>query len=513
MQTYEEFKSWVMNSFDGYKENRYKEERYEFFRDIYDIIMKNDSIRENFSIDKEVWGKAVKIWGNSWNADTRGYSFARFASRDVALSICVENPEMFSGFQTQEFGKAKEGKKFMVEVMTEMMKIEGYSDKYNKSFLDDLPPHMRRDPQIALMACQIHGSNYYHVSEANGTKENIELIKAAIQTYPQAYVYIPNSLKSDMELARTAVDLEIDYIEKYNAKLPEGRDKHRCIIAKDCSWLWNDKAIALKAVQIEGRLLENFRNFINDEEVVMEAVKNDGSSLGFATKRIRAIKDICIAAISNNARSMSYVDDRYKSDIEFCLNALRGKTEDSFLQYCDLNIRCDKAFVQLAIEANPINYQSASNQLKMDKDIYEPLIKVDGPENFEYLPYALRNDIDVVIMALETVQSLKDEFENSKLNGTLDEFLKHRDGVKPTDSMRSNILTNVGSSILRIIDSKDQVESEYDTYVRRNWRGGDEDKERFDEAEKKIRLFKLSQSLQSDLGKEPPAIKPKRMKI
>jgi hypothetical protein len=509
MQTYYEFKRYLERCLLEIKENTTIIGTYEFFSLIAEKLSDSDNVEifEKFPKDVEIWEVAYNVFGTMW-LDKFGENYA---SNETSKHFCLQNPSNFTYFSNGPQMKGKAGKKFILEVLSDISNIEDCSSKYQQSFLDKFPSHMRRDHDIAILACKIHGSNYAHVSNANNANDNLEMIKAAIQTYPLAYLNIPDRFKNDKDLALAAVDGELEGIAKL--KRENNVDTYHKLL-RNCDWIRGDKAIALKAMSIDGNLLERYRSFVDDKDVVMEAVKQCGIALAHATNRLKADEDICRAAISNSGEAMRWVDDRFKSDIEFCLHAFKGNVEGRFLHLCDLNVRCDKSFVQLAIEANPHNYQGASNQLKMDKDIYEPLIKIDGPQFFKYLPYSLCNDIDVVIMALDKVQSLKDELEASKLNGTVQEYLENIDYVVPSDILRSEIFMNAGASILRIIDSKDRPESEYDTNSVRNlWNGGNEDKDRFDEAEKKIRLFKLSQSLQSDLEKEPPAIKPKRMKI
>jgi hypothetical protein len=484
MQTYEEFKAGVLTDIEKYRGERYLSESNDYIRDMR-LKIDREGWKEEFGNDVDFWKAGYEVYDERWM-----YQFASkiyeipYAQKNVVKHFCMVDPNYFDLFKECEFMKGKDGKEFVVEVLGAMIEKENYVDEYRHSiFLRTLPAHMRSHREIVLMACKISGANYVHMSPSKRLNSDLEIVNAAIESYPLAYLDIPKDLKSNTEIAHRAVD----------------RENGRQILA-EADWLYEYKDFALKAVKIDGLLLARYSKFKNDFDVVLEAVKEDGRALSYVSNRLKADEKICITAISNCAEALHYVDECFTSDIEFCLNAFKGDSKSCFLRNCDLNLRCDKSFVQMAIEAYPENYQFISTQLKFDTDIYEPLIKVDGTQYFKYLPLKLRDDLDIVVMAL-------------------DKAVEHKiTDVSKTNQAVSAVLSFAGASIQKIICDDKDIDN-CDTYeARSRWNvsafhSDEYSNGKFVEAEKKIRLFKLSQTLNNDLDKEPPAIKPKRMKI
>jgi hypothetical protein len=76
----------------------------------------------------------------------------------------------------------------------------------------------------------------------------------------------------------------------------------------------NEKEIAIAAVNIDGWQLENYPEFLDDDDVVLAAVKNEGASIQFASERLKSDKKTVLAAIKNDPYILDFVDEKFRDD-------------------------------------------------------------------------------------------------------------------------------------------------------------------------------------------------------
>jgi len=129
----------------------------------------------------------------------------------------------------------------------------------------------------------------------------------------------------------------------------------------------------------------------DDKDVVLTAVKNNGRALQFASETLKADKEVVLAAVTNYAAALEYASTALKSDMEIvgtalkdnglalvhCSDTLKANTEivtiaittnGSALEYAHEDIRRDKNMVLLAVENNPLSLRFAMGGLNEDKD-------------------------------------------------------------------------------------------------------------------------------------------------
>ena len=63
----------------------------------------------------------------------------------------------------------------------------------------------------------------------------------------------------------------------------------------------------------------------NDKQAVLEAVKQDGIKLGYASEELRADKEVVLAALKQSDKAFRYVSGELKTDKEIVLAALNHK--------------------------------------------------------------------------------------------------------------------------------------------------------------------------------------------
>lgn len=412
--------------------------------------------------EPEMW----KIGYASGDKSSWYSAYNKLCSRDVALEICCSKPEEIKYFSMYADSIGKD-KSFVLDV------IEG-CQRLNGDFLSELSTELKKDKDVVLAAVRKNGANYAHSSKANAIRNDLDIIKAAITSYPEAIKDIPFKFKLMKE-------------------------------------------IAMITVSGSGVELDSLDFFQDDREVVMAAVKNHGEALNYASIRLRNDREVSSVAVKSKSSAMKYVPEHFLSDLSFCLQALECKSGFVFLKYCDIELRCDKSFVQMAIEHLPQNYAYASRSLKMDRDIYEPLIKVDGAEHFKLLPYELRNKPEIVSMAIE------------KAKQTYDSDVWGDKKEQNYQEVRGAIFQSAGTDVQKIIVEPTQLcsdvnnptlERAYDKagdsiFKVDAWRAAPGVTERQQLATERLNTYLLAQRLTTDLAAKDgqDQSKPKRMKI
>ena len=137
--------------------------------------------------------------------------------------------------------------------------------------------------------------------------------------------------------------------------------------------LRNDKEVVLQAVKTYGRALEFASNELkNDRQIVLESVKNNGLSLKYASEQLKNDREIIMIAVDNNKEIAKYLNKEILLDHEFLL--FLYKDNDVIKNYL-LTEQIEEAFVQYA---------------KNDFIIYRYLLKQMSQGNKEIDNYILK---------------------------------------------------------------------------------------------------------------------------
>ena len=124
------------------------------------------------------------------------------------------------------------------------------------------------------------------------------------------------------------------------------------------------------------------RQFENDRELVLEAIRRDGDALWYASPGLR--------------------NDRRMADA--ALHAPGGSINYNFLRVCPLELRDDRAFVLQVVRRDGHNFVYASKALRGDQEILDTALKNCDPEHvghiLENASMELRGDREVVCLAI-----------------------------------------------------------------------------------------------------------------
>lgn len=133
--------------------------------------------------------------------------------------------------------------------------------------------------------------------------KNNELIKMIVKNNPCAYADLLPEQRSDIEIATIAVTNGLSVLsldEKFH----------------------NNRDLILLSVKKEGLFLKYYKEFQDDEEIVLEAVRQNPLALEYASTRMRSNKKIAEEAIKQDNEAYLYISDDLELDNNFTYKML-----------------------------------------------------------------------------------------------------------------------------------------------------------------------------------------------
>ena len=187
----------------------------------------------------------------------------------------------------------------------------------------------------------------------------------------------------------------------YHKKYVLNRVKESGLRIKTYKNFYNDFEVILTAVKSNGFALNYASDRLKDnKEIVLEAVKNNGMALKWVSPRLQNDKDVVLEAIKNDGWALKYASDKFKDNKELILIAL--KDEGLALEFVSDRLCNDEEVVLEAVKQNPKAINFASDKFKSEKEIMQK-------NNKKYLFEELE---DRGIGYLGTLELIFDEIES-----------------------------------------------------------------------------------------------------
>lgn len=139
--------------------------------------------------------------------------------------------------------------------------------------------------------------------------------------------------------------------------------------------LTEDKEIVLAAVKNNGHALYYACHVLQgDKEVVLAAVKNDGSAIRFASASLQKDKDVLLASVKNNIYALyTYRELQHDKDI------FRAAVSIGYsLQFASAALRGDKEFILSLVKKNGMALECVTDALKQDRDVIYAALTQNG---------------------------------------------------------------------------------------------------------------------------------------
>lgn len=140
----------------------------------------------------------------------------------------------------------------------------------------------------------------------------------------------------------------------------------------------------------------------------MEAVRQSGDSLEYASPELRNDPDVVLEAVRNSPRSIRYASTELRNDRDFVVRAMiwKGKTSADLAKWLPtLELREDREFMLRAAARNSAALQFASKELRSDPRIVLAAIETSRPWSFhplQHAPMELQFDRDFLLAVAQT---------------------------------------------------------------------------------------------------------------
>lgn len=93
----------------------------------------------------------------------------------------------------------------------------------------------------------------------------------------------------------------------------------------------DSRANILKDVNANWLIIEKISaEPIDDEEIILAAVRQRGKTLQFASDRLKDNKEVVLTALDNSSAAFKYASEDLKRDRDVAYKALMGFTEEQF---------------------------------------------------------------------------------------------------------------------------------------------------------------------------------------
>jgi len=185
------------------------------------------------------------------------------------------------------------------------------------------PKQFRDDFEIVLKAVSSDGYVLKIVSKH--LQNNIEIVMMAVSTSPYALLSALSKFRDDVDVVTVAVrnfgqqQLQYASDELKNNKVllivAFHHDPH-CDSLKIPPMYFNDKEFILELLTYNGYLLQQLKHYVDGDEMVTAAVTSVGTSIQFASDRLRSDKSIVMAAVSNDRLSYVYLTRKLQNDAD-----------------------------------------------------------------------------------------------------------------------------------------------------------------------------------------------------
>lgn len=205
-----------------------------------------------------------------------------------------------------------------------------------------------------------NGNNLCHFPHFAGDRK---MVVVAIEANPWALKYASDDLKADKELIFKVIKRSANYIEEVDPKLITDRD------------------FVLDAVKCNGLILQYCKEFHNDDEIVIAAIKNCGSVIKSLPNYAENPK-YALMAISSNSRAICSMSKKLTADFDFMIKAV--SMDSRCIRFASTELKDNETLAIAAIKKIPFVFSEVSQRLKDDKDMMELALSLDQ-KNIRYV--------------------------------------------------------------------------------------------------------------------------------
>ncbi len=221
--------------------------------------------------------------------------------------------------------------------------------------------------------------------------------RASLPRHVTALEYAPPRYNQFVRDAINDVEMVILYVEDDGMNLQYAP-----------SALRNNKRVVFAAVQQNGNALQYASDELkNNRDMVFAAVSEDGKALQFASDKLKADTDIAYAAVLQDAHAVMWALYPATNSRAVVLTAIvysYGQDEDNLpftaLKYASVELKANRDVVLTAVKQNGDALQFASVSLKNDEDVVLYAVTQNG-NALQFASERLKASRDVVLAAVK----------------------------------------------------------------------------------------------------------------
>jgi hypothetical protein len=257
---------------------------------------------------------------------------------------------------------------------------------------EDLPENFRNDPSVMQIAMKY---SPHFITLASSELKSDPVFIRSLNSYPMAYLHLPEILKSDRDLCAQILYSNTQALRYMPAEvkddanlvltvlLKESKDEMRHLVKEASIRLRNDKDFMTKAITfLTSNIFYASEELKDDKEFLLAAIESDPQSLQYASERLRDDSELVLQCVLKDPKSIGYASDRIKDDEEFILYLL-DKVPDSKIHFiifhCSAKLMDSQPIINKLCEKNENYIIFASERLWEDKEL---IMKLLFRENF-----------------------------------------------------------------------------------------------------------------------------------
>lgn len=177
---------------------------------------------------------------------------------------------------------------------------------------------------------------------------------------------------------------------------------HKSVLELLNKIFFTNKDFVLKILKQEKNLCLHlpylFKNYLSDkllddEDIILEWIKNNGYNFKYASNRIKNDKNIVLKAIKLNWYVLECITESYKNDKELVLEAIKSKS--NIFRHASKKLKDEKNITLKAIKYNSGAFEYISDRLKDDEDIVLSVLK-SNINYFRFISERLRDNDKIV---------------------------------------------------------------------------------------------------------------------
>ena len=269
------------------------------------------------------------------------------------------------------------------------------------------PDSLRSDPNTVLKVVKNCPSAIVYASKE--LQEDRKFIKQAVNLNAGVIKYVSERFRNDKGIALLAVRVDRDVFSSLPEEMQSDADTAEAYLGGKPFELKNapeivrdNKVFAIKLLSVYGGMLKYVSERLRaDKDVVTAAVGSAWNALGYAAEELRADRDVVLAAVRHDGYALQFASDELKNDKEIVLTAIETY-EGDVLEYASERLKDDRETVLAAVRKCENSIGFASERLRHDGDVIRVVLDAH-PGQFENLPDEVQEDLDYILLGLESV--------------------------------------------------------------------------------------------------------------